>query len=247
MKKIIVWDLPIRLFHLIFAASLTASLAIGFLVDDDSSLFQFHMLFGLVAAAALVLRLVLGLVGSRHNRFTALPLNPNEIVRYFTGVITGSARRFIGHNPGTALAALVMFAIVPLLIASGIGWLDDDLHEGFAIVLLVAIGAHLAGLIWHSVRHREPIALSMVTGRKDGPDGEGLKSTHPVWAGAIFAAGVAWVAALFANHNIGASTVKLPLIGTVIQLGENEGHEGGEHRDTGKSSKRLKSVKRDKD
>ena len=197
MKKIIVWDLPIRLFHLIFAGSLTASLAIGFLVDDDSSLFQFHMLFGLVAAAALVLRLILGLFGSRHNRFTALPLNPVEAVRYFTGVITGSARRFIGHNPGTAIAALVMFALVPLLIASGIGWLDDDLHEGLAIALLVVVGAHLAGIIWHTMRHREPIALSMVTGRKDGPEGEGLKSSHPVWATAMFAAGVAWIAALF--------------------------------------------------
>jgi cytochrome b len=238
MKKIIVWDLPIRLFHFIFAGSLSAALAIGFLVDDDSPLFQFHMLFGLVAAAALVLRLVLGVVGSRYNRFTALPLNPGEVVRYFVGAITGSARRYIGQNPGSALAALVMFALVPLLIASGTGWIDEDLHEGLAIALLVVIGAHLAGLIWHTVRNREVIALSMVTGVKDGPEGDGLKSAHPVWAGAIFAAGVAWISALFANHDAQAATVKLPLIGTVIQLGENEGNEGGEHGEHRESGKR---------
>ncbi|HEY9250685.1 MAG TPA: cytochrome b/b6 domain-containing protein [Rariglobus sp.] len=231
MKKIIVWDLPIRVFHFVFAGSLSAALAIGFLVDDDSPLFQFHMLFGLVAAAALVLRLVLGVVGSRYNRFTALPLKPGEVVRYFAGAVTGSARRYIGHNPGAAVAALTMFALVPLLIASGIGWLDDDLHEGLAIALLVVIGGHLAGLVWHTVRHREAIALSMVTGRKDGPEGEGLTSAHPVWAGAILAAGVAWITALFANHDAKAATVKLPLIGTVISLGENEGNEGEEHGD----------------
>jgi cytochrome b len=194
------------------------------------------MLFGLVAAATLVLRVILGVVGSRYNRFTALPLNPGEVVRYFSGVIQGSARRYIGQNPGSALAALVMFALVPLLIASGIGWLDEDLHKGLAIALAVVIGAHLVGLIWHTVRHREAIALSMVTGLKDGPEGEGLKSAHPVWAGAIFAAGVAWVAALFTNHDAQAATVKLPLIGTVIQLGENEGGEsgeGGEHGERG--------------
>ncbi len=250
MKKIIVWDLPIRLFHLIFAGSLTASLAIGFLVDDDSSLFQFHMLFGLVAAASLVLRLILGLFGSRHNRFTALPLSRIEAVRYFTGVITGSARRFIGHNPGTAIAALVMFALVPLLIASGIGWLDVDLHEGLAIALLVVVGAHLAGIIWHTVRHREPIALSMVTGRKDGPEGEGLKSSHPAWATAMFAASVAWIAALFANHDAKAATVKLPVIGSVLHLGENKGDEDserGEGREHGERGKSRKSGKRDDD
>ena len=242
MKKIIVWDLPIRVFHFVFAGSLSAALAIGFLVDDDSPLFQFHMLFGLIAAAALVLRMVLGVVGSRYNRFTALPLKPGEVVGYFVGAVTGSARRYVGHNPGAAVAALSMFVLVPLLIASGIGWLDDDLHEGLAIALLVVIGGHLAGLVWHTVRHREAIALSMVTGRKDGLEGEGLKSEHPVWAGAILAAGVAWVAALFANHDTKAAMVKIPIVGAVISLGENEGNEGKKNRDRRKHGERGEKV-----
>lgn len=35
INKILVGDLPARLFHFAFAASLTASIGIGFLVDDD--------------------------------------------------------------------------------------------------------------------------------------------------------------------------------------------------------------------
>ena len=228
MKSILVWDLPIRLFHWSFAGSLSAALAIGFLVDDDSPVFPLHMLFGLVAAFALLLRLVLGIVGSRYNRFSALPLNPVEVVKYMVGTFTGKARRYIGHNPGCASAAILMFSLVPLLVASGAGWLGEtgaELHEALAIALLVVIGAHIAGIIWHSVRHKEALALSMVTGRKEGPEEEGLRTSRPGWAMAILAGGIAWVGGLFGNHDTRAETVRLPLFGTVIQLGVYEGGE----------------------
>jgi cytochrome b len=225
MKKIIVWDLPIRLFHWAFAGSLTVSLTIGFLADDDSLVFQYHMLFGLIAAFTLVVRLILGVAGSRHNRFSAFPLGPADLVRYAVGTFTGKARRYVAHNPGAAVAAILMFVLVPLLVASGTGWLDEDLHEGLAIALLVVVGAHISGIIWHTIRHRESIAMSMVTGRKEGPVEDGLESAKPTSAVAILLAGAAWITALFANHDNRADTVKVPLIGTTLHLGENEDEE----------------------
>ena len=230
MKKITVWDLPLRLFHWLFAGSLSAALGIAFLVDHESPLFPLHMLFGLIAGFALVLRLILGVAGSRYNRFSALPVRPGEVLGYMIGALRGKARRYIGHNPGAAAAALLMFALVPLLIASGIGGLGEageEVHEALAIALLVVIVGHLAGLVWHTVQHREAIALTMVTGRKEGPAEEGLSTAHPLWALVILVASVAWVAGLFANYDAAARTVRLPVLGTVIQLGENEGGEGG--------------------
>lgn len=231
---ILVWDLPMRLFHWTFAASLSVALAIGFLVDDDSAFFQLHMLFGLVAAFALVVRIVLGVVGSRHNRFSAMPLKPTEGIAYLIGVFTGKARRYIGHNPGCAVAAIVMFSLVPLLVASGAGWLGEtgkDLHEGLAIALLVTVASHLVGIIWHTLRHKEAIALSMVTGRKTGPAEEGLTNSHPGWAFAILIVGSAWVWALFASHDSRGETVRIPVVGTVIDLGEYEGGHIGDDDD----------------
>jgi hypothetical protein len=159
-----------------------------------------------------------------------------EVAKYLIGTFTGKARRYIGHNPGCAVAALTMFSLVPLLIASGAGWLGEtgmELHEAFAYALLAAIVAHILGIIWHSVRHKEALALSMVTGRKEGPAEEGLASANPGWAFAILAGGIAWVGALFASRDVQAETVRLPLLGTVIQLGEYEGGEGGEGSEGG--------------
>lgn len=253
VNKIRILDLPIRLFHWTFAGSLTAALAIGFLVDDESPLFQFHALFGLVAAFSLVVRLVLGLVGSKYNRFAEFPVRPGEVVGYFCGVMTGKARRYLAHNPGGAVVTLLMFAVVPLSVATGSGWLGEageELHEGLAIALLVLIGAHLAGLVWHTLRHREPIALSMVTGSKDGPEAASLRSAQPLWAAAILVAGAAWAWALFASHDPRSGTVKVPLLGMVIQVAENEGgeaKESGEHADESKSKTGKKGHDNDDD
>lgn len=242
MKTTLIWDLPIRLFHWAFAASLTASLGFALVVDDDSPLFQLHMLFGLVAAFLVGVRVVLGLVGSRHARFANFPLRPAETARYLLGVFTGGARTYAGNNPGSALAALAMFALVPLLTLTGVaggGESSEDVHGVLAYILLGVIGAHLLGLALHAIRHRDNVAAAMITGRKDSPAGDGIASAHPVWGGVVFAAVVAWVTALFAGHDAGAATVKVPLIGAIVQLGECEdgeherrgGADRGEHRD----------------
>ncbi len=231
MNKILIWDIPTRLFHWAFAASLTASLGIALVVDDDSPLFQLHMLFGLVAAFLVVARVILGLVGSRHARFTSFPVRPTEVVRYLVGALTGTARAYAGNNPGSALAALAMFALVPLLVFTGIGRggeAFEDIHAAFAYLLLGVIVAHLIGLILHTVRHRENIAAAMITGRKDAPPAASLRSAHPVWGLVVLLTGATWIIALFGGHDANAATARLPLIGTVVHLGENENeHERG--------------------
>jgi len=35
MNKVLVWDIPTRIFHWAFAASLSAAIIVGLLVDDD--------------------------------------------------------------------------------------------------------------------------------------------------------------------------------------------------------------------
>lgn len=235
MNKILVWDLPARLVHWAFTASLAAALAIGFLVDKKQPLFQWHMLFGIVALALLAIRVVMGLMGSRYSRFGSFPLRPREVVSYLVSAVVSKTRSYAGNNPGSALAAVLMFLLVPALFVSGLrlgGEALEEVHEVLAWVLLTVIGLHLLGLAWHTVRHRENIALVMVTGRKAGPPEAAIASSHAVWGIAVVIVTGVWIAALFAGHDVRTARVKLPGIGVTLQLGEKQsgGGEREQHR-----------------
>lgn len=232
MNKILVFDIPARLFHWAFAATLTAAIAIGFLVDDDLPLFQLHMILGIVAVFLLAVRIVMGVVGSRYSRFSSYPVRPREVASYMISAVASKTRLYAGNNPASATVAVLMFLLVPALFLSGIeygGESLEELHEPLAWGLLAVIALHLAGLAWHTFRHRENIALAMITGRKTGKPEDAIASAHPVWGLILLIGAGLWIAALFAHHNSRAATVRLPGIGVTLQLGDNESG-GGEKR-----------------
>lgn len=237
MTKILVWDIPARLFHVAFAVSVTAAIGIGFLVDDDEPLFQLHMMFGIIALFLLLIRVIMGVVGSRYSRFSSYPVHPREVAGYLISAVFSKTKRYAGNNPGSAMAAVLMFLLVPALFISGMGYGGEEvgeLHETFAWALLVVVVLHLAGLAWHTIRHRENISIAMVTGKKEGNVEDAISSGHAVWGVVIAVLAGAWIAALFAGHNSRTGTVKVPGTGVTLQLGENESEEGeheGEHDD----------------
>lgn len=237
MNPILIWDIPTRIFHWAFAASVTAAMGIGLWVDDEQSLFQWHMLFGIVALFLLVLRVVMGIVGSRHSRFASFPLRPREVVHYMASAVFSKTKRYAGNNPGSALAAILMFLLVPALFISGIGVGGEpmeEIHETLAWALLAIVVLHLSGIAWHTIRHRENIALSMVTGKKAAGPEDGIRSSHPLLGLGLLLLAGAWIAALFSNHDARSANVRIPVIGTVLHLGENESgenkHDGDERR-----------------
>lgn len=231
-----IWDVPIRIFHWAFAFCCIGALAIASFSEDNDAIFPLHMLLGIAACFFLVLRLALGVFGSRHNRFKAMLFSPVETLRYMIGIVTGTAPHYVVHNPGTSAAATGMFLLVPLLfwtgyLSAGEGW--KEIHETFAHILLALIVAHLAGMTIHTFRHRENIALSMITGLKQGPDGQGLRSSHPVIGAVLLLISVLLMIGLFAGYNAAKRTVTLPLFGYMIQMEENQQnyHKAGEGDD----------------
>lgn len=234
MTKILVWDIPARLFHWGFAASLTAAIGIGFLVDDEQPLFQLHMIFGIVALFLLFVRVVMGVAGSRYSRFSSFPVRPREVAGYLISAVVSKTKLYAGNNPGSAVAAVLMFLLVPASFISGSGYggeAFEELHETFAWALLAVIVLHLAGLAWHTIRHRENISLAMVTGKKSGKAEDAISSGHAVWGLVIAIVAGTWIAVLFASHDANKATVKLPGTGVTLQLGENESSEGKQGRD----------------
>ena len=234
MNKILIWDLPARIFHWAFAVTLTLAFILGLSGEHAGQLFQYHKLLGLVAVFLLVLRIFLGVVGSRPLRWTSFPIRPREIWGYFTGILAGRHQTYPGHIPGAALAAVAMFILVPLVVFTGLyrgGEALEDVHAVLAYTLCGVVAAHILGLIVHTIRHRENIGAAMVTGRKTGLPEAGLPSAHVGWGFVLAVVLAAWIWALFSNYNPRDGTVRLPVIGKIVDLGKGESDSRGHDDD----------------
>lgn len=237
MARVLVWDLPTRLFHTLLAVGFLAAAFISLALDEDGALFPYHAILGLVIAMMVVLRVVWGLVGTRYARFGSFTFGPGTVLKYLTGVAKGRGERHVGHNPGSAYAIFAMLIVVLALAATGImlGTGSEgikDLHEILAYAMLAVVGAHVLGVVVHSLRHRENLAASIVHGRKEALPDAGITSAAPL-AGVVFLViGGAWSARLLANYDAATNTTRLPVFGLSLQLGEAEG-EGAERGEGG--------------
>ena len=231
MDRILTWDIPTRLFHWLFAGSFVGAFVIAEVAGDDSAAFPLHMLLGGVLALLVVLRVVWGLVGSRWARFGSFAFGPGAVLDYLRGALTGTAPRYAGHNPGTAWAVGAMLAIGLGLAVTGAmmgtgGEVFEELHELLAWSMVAVVVGHLAGLALHTVRHRENIGLSMVTGRKLGAPADAIPRAHAFAGLALLGLTGAWAYGLVDGYDAATGSVTLPVIGTTLQLGESEGGGG---------------------
>jgi len=238
MKRILVWDLPTRLFHWLLAGAFTGAFVLAN-VDDDGPLFPIHMLLGLVMAFMVVLRVVWGFVGTRHARFGAFVFGPGAVVAYVKGVISGDGERHVGHNPGAAVAIFAMLALSLGLAVTGVlmgggSEAAEEVHEVLAYLLLATVLLHVAGVIVHTLRHRENLALSMVDGHKEGPEGQAIRSSRPLVALAFLVLTGLWSWRLAAGYDPAGQRLTVPVIGTTLQLGEAEHEHEHEHEHDGR-------------
>jgi cytochrome b len=76
MPRVLIWDLPTRMFHWLLTIGFFISAAISVTADDDNPLFSVHMIVGIVLGVMVLLRIVWGFVGTRHARFTSFLFSP---------------------------------------------------------------------------------------------------------------------------------------------------------------------------
>lgn len=221
----LVWDLPVRIFHWIFAGGFLAAAAIALLGGEDGPWFPYHAIIGLVLVLAVCWRVLWGFVGSRYGRFDAFPLAPRSLAEYLKDVVTSRGQPHVGLNPASAYVTLAMLALVAGLGVTGVmmGQGNEgvkDLHELLAYAMLVAVGAHLAGILLHTIRHRENIALSMVHGHKHVPPDAAIPSRHAPAAWLFLSITAAWAAALVSSSNLQTGSITIPVLGMRLNIGE---------------------------
>ncbi len=225
--RILVWDFPTRLSHVLLAAAVVGAFGIATLVDDEGAVFPWHMLLGAVAAFVVALRVIWGFAGSRYARFGSFTFGPREVFAYVKGIFSGKGARHVGHNPGSSVVIFAIFGLTLGLAATGVamsrgGDVVKEIHEVLAYSLVGVIALHVAGVVVHTLRQHENIALAMLDGRKEGNAGQAIASAHPLVALALVGATALWAGVLVDGYDGRSHSVSLPGLGTSITLGEIE-------------------------
>lgn len=237
MKMIRVYDLPTRLFHWLFAGLFIAAFFIVKTFDDDSAIYPLHMMLGITMGLAASLRILWGLFGSKHARFSSFALKPSELITYLKNAVTSKTKIYLGHNPASSWVSIAMIVLSLGLATTGILMaqkinkeLFEEVHELFANAFFILAIAHVAGIILHTIRHKQLIGLSMLHGKKQIQDNEeGLQSNHSFVA-LIFII-IIGLFALNLNKNYDQSKRSLNLFGLDLQLGKIEQQKHSDNDD----------------
>lgn len=225
--KVRVYDWPVRVFHWAFVGLFVSAFFITKIYDDDSAQYPFHMLLGMTLAFSVLLRIIWGLVGSRYARFTSFKLNPKELISYLKDLFNKNGRIYLSHNPASSWSAIIMMtcslglALTGYLMVNGQEEFFEEVHELFANLFVVSAIAHVAGIVFHTLRHKDPVGLSMITGAKQSDDSSnGIEKNYFI-VGFIFLLLISSLGIhLFKNYN--PDTKSLTVFKTTYVLGKIE-------------------------
>lgn len=172
-----VWDPIVRIFHWTVALGVFANLTVLRNLETQ------HIYVGYVIVAALLVRLVWGFVARGHARFASFVPTPRALLGYIRLLLKGREPRYLGHNPAGAAMMVALMGLVSIIGLTGwlmgtdrfwgVRWVEV-VHETSANVLIVAALLHVVGAIVESVRHKENLPLSMVTGTKRAATGSDI-------------------------------------------------------------------------
>jgi len=164
-----VWDPLVRLFHW----SLVLSIAVAWATGED--LRWLHLGAGYAVAGLIAIRMIWGLVGTRHARFTDFIYHPTTVLAFLKDTAQLRARRYLGHNPAGGAMVIAMLVILVAISVTGVmmttnafwgvEWVGEA-HEATVNLALVLVLLHLVGIAIASLEHGENLVRSMLTGRK---------------------------------------------------------------------------------
>jgi cytochrome b len=182
-KHVLIWDLPLRIFHWLFACTVFAS---WYTSDQDNDLIDVHMKLGYFALGLLVFRIMWGFVGTKHSRFSSFFPTPSRLRLYITDLRNNQVRNTTGHNPLGSLMVFLMILLISLQAISGL-FINDDvfssgpyydsvskeiekvmffLHHNVFDVMIAAIGMHLLAIAYYVRVKKQSLILPMITGKK---------------------------------------------------------------------------------
>ncbi len=191
-QRILVWDVPTRVFHWL----LVLSFAGAFLTSESERYRDIHVVLGYTLLGLIAFRLLWGFFGTRYAQFRSFLFKPGEIVAYVQSLLKGKPAHYVGHNPAGSVA---IWLLLTLGISSGVtgvllfqdvgGDALEESHEFISYTMLAVVLIHIAGVAVSSLMHRENLVRSMITGFKSAEPDQGIRRSY-LWLGVIMLAAV---------------------------------------------------------
>ncbi|MCU7939617.1 MAG: cytochrome b/b6 domain-containing protein [gamma proteobacterium symbiont of Bathyaustriella thionipta] len=206
-----VWDIPVRLFHWIFASCFI----IAWLTLDNRYL-DIHVFAGYLMGGLILFRILWGFIGGPYASFHDFTFSGSEVSDYFKGVLKRCPPRFLGHNPAGSWAIFLLLGLGLSITVTGLltlggeeqqgplagylnysqGHLAHELHDWLAWLMLGMVIIHLAGVLIESLLHRENLVAAMLTGCKSS-DADAVSTASHWKVGVtmlviIISAGIYW-------------------------------------------------------
>ena len=186
-ERILIWDLPLRLFHWGLMICLIGS---WITAEAGFDYTQWHFYFGYATLTLLTFRVLWGLVGSTYSRFRSWPLRPSAVWHSIRSIFSSTRHTSAGHNPLGSLAIVLMLAAIATQAVTGLFISDDifwsgpyngavtsdtagalaNIHHLNFDLLVSLIALHLTALLWYRWRKGERLVGAMLTGYKSRDD-----------------------------------------------------------------------------
>lgn len=119
-----VWSPIIRFGHW----ALVGAFALAYFTEDE--LLQVHTWAGYVAATAVLVRLIWGLVGPQQDRLTTFLRPPGEVLAYLRDALRLHSRRYTRHTPAGAVMALALLLSIAATTLTGMATLAETHNAG---------------------------------------------------------------------------------------------------------------------
>ncbi len=212
VERIVVWDLPTRLFHWTLAVLVVFSFTSGKIGGDWM---PWHLRSGYAILALLIFRLAWGVLGSETARFTHFVRGPRAAFAYARATLAARHPFLAGHNPLGGWIVLLMLAALLVQAMSGL-FADDEIatqgplavrvsnamvermstvHSYNEWVIAAAAGLHVIAIAAYRWGFRIDLVTAMVQGSRMVPPG--LHPAEPARAPALLALAIAAIAAGF--------------------------------------------------
>ena len=170
-----IWDLNIRIFHLMLIITIIISI-----ISGKFSYFYIHEISGITLFLLILFRIYWGFFGGYYSKFKNFNLNKNSLLNYFKN----KEKKYFGHNPLGSLSIFSIFVLILLLSVSGMFSSDDifydgpfvklapqlvrfftNIHDTLHYFLYLLIILHLSAVSYYQFFLKEKIINQMIDGK----------------------------------------------------------------------------------